>query len=117
MNYDLKYVLKYQHFLKKVQKFHFLFFQFLLFTLKSATAAEKIATSDGRFFKVSSNISSADLTLIKFILLAGFKFVGPDIKVVSKPFSTEILQFLLSLPLDLFEINLTGSICSWWVLL
>ena len=90
MNYDLKYVLKYQYFsLKKVQKNYFFFtFSFsFFFTLKSATAAAKIATSVGRLFKVASNISSADSTFINFTPLIGFKFVGPDIKVVSNPLS------------------------------
>ena len=43
-----------------------------------------------------------------------FKLVGPDIKVVSKPFLIRIWQFHNPcLPLDLFVINLTGSIYSF----
>ena len=56
------------------------------FTFQSATAAEKIATSTGRLFKVASSISFAELTLMVLTPLIGSKFVGPEIKVVSKPF-------------------------------
>ena len=58
---------------------------FFLFTLKSATAAENIAISTGKFFWVALNISSAVSTSISFMFLSTFKLVGPDIKVVSNP--------------------------------
>ena len=48
------------------------------------------------------------------MLLSIFKFVGPEIKVVSKPFFDS--DFAISypcLPLDLFVINLIGSIYSF----
>ena len=85
---------------------------FLLFfsTLKSATAAEKIAMSVGKLFCVALNISSAVSTLISFIFSSIFRLVGPDIKVVSKPLLDK--EFAISyhcLPIDLFDMNLTGS--------
>ena len=84
------------------------------FTLKSDTAAVKIARSHGSNSIVFSYISSPVLTFINFKLSFGFKLVGPEINVVSNPFSTK--EFAISypcLPLDLLVINLTGSINSW----
>ena len=45
--------------------------------------------------------------------LSAFKLVGPDIRVVSKPFCDKALaNSKPCLPLDLLLINLTGSIYS-----
>ena len=66
----------------------FLIFSLLIsLTLKSATAALKIATSVGRFLRVSLNISSAVLTETNFTPSTGSKFVSPEISTVSKPLS------------------------------
>ena len=59
-----------------------------------------------------SNLAFYDASRKKGVRF-GFKFEGPDIKVVSKPFSFK--DFAISypcFPLDLFDINLTGSIYS-----
>ena len=62
--------------------FFFIFTLFFSEILKSATAAEKIATSTGKLFCVSLNICSAVSTFISLISLSILRFVGPDIKVV-----------------------------------
>ena len=50
---------------------------------------------------------------MKFIFLLTFKFVGPDISVVSKPFfDRDSANAKPCFPLDLLDINLTGSIYS-----
>ena len=50
---------------------------------------------------------------MSFILLATFKLVGPDIKVVSNPFfDKDFANSKPCLPLDLLVINLTGSMYS-----
>ena len=59
---------------------------------------------------VALNISSAVSTFIKLISSLISNFVGPEIRVVSKPFLDN--DFAISypcLPLDLLVINLIGS--------
>jgi hypothetical protein len=83
-----------------------LFFNFafkFFINLKSATAAEKIATSAGKFSCVATNIWSAVSTLINLISSSILRLVGPEIRVVSKPFLDKDLAISYPcLPLDLF---------------
>ena len=88
-------------------------FSYFLLILKSATAAEKIATSTGKFSWVATNISSAVSTFIRLISLVISRLVGPDINVVSKPFlDNDFANSYPCLPLDLFVIKRTGSMYS-----
>ena len=51
---------------------------------------------------------------MSFISLSIFKLVGPEIRVVLKPFLDKDLAISYPcLPIDLFVINLTGSIYSF----
>ena len=101
---------------KFIKLFFLIFCLFFYLILKSATAAENIATSTGKLFCVALNISSAVSTFIKFIFFSGLKLVGPDYSLAQGTSGWEVISILdtQNQTRTVIKFSIQGSLVGAW---